>query len=207
MSTRKDGCHPAQYVGLMWDLASPPHCRKHLNASGLTRRCLLRMIMLGFGAAGRGMPIKTSLIGLGFFLISASVCAAQDAPAKPLLLATKFGELCTMCVATLDCATTDGTAKTTYTFQKKTFLGQMLTVLDFVPGLGRGSWETRPVKISDTNGTGTMAARMETARLSLKESKIEVSGTTIDRATGNWAGANNAPLGQCTWTDQSGASK
>lgn len=152
------------------------------------------------------MYARTAVVVLTI-LTGSIACKAEETLLPPLLLASKFGELCTMCVATLNCTTPDGLAKTSYAFQKKTFVGQMLTVLDFVPGLGRGTWEARPVKISQASTTGTATSRDETARLSLKEAKIEVDGTMIDRTSGAWTSASGVALGQCTWSDQPGATK
>ncbi|MDX2142851.1 MAG: hypothetical protein SFV19_05825 [Rhodospirillaceae bacterium] len=125
-------------------------------------------------------------------LLTPPSAAAQPASPEPfMLLQNQFGELCTMCEATLACTDAAGAA-TAYRFQKKTFLGQMRTVLDFVPGLGPGAWEERPVTVS-ANG----ATRQDTARLSLKEARIEIGETRIDRRTGAWTGADGTSLGQC----------
>jgi hypothetical protein len=151
------------------------------------------------------MKISALFVLLFFFMHGASGAAQEPAP--PLLLADKFGELCTMCVGTLTCAASEGPAKTIYAFQKKTFLGQMLTVLDFVPGLGKGAWETRPVSITETTADGASATRTETARLSLAQAKIETGGTVIDRITGAWSSASGAALGMCAVIEQPGAAK
>jgi hypothetical protein len=139
-------------------------------------------------------------------LLWASIVHAQDT-SPSLLLANKFGELCTMCVGTLSCSATDTAAKTTYAFQKKTFLGQMMTVLDFVPGLGKGPWESRPVTITETKSDGTTSTRTEDGRLSFKEARIEVGGTVIDRTTGGWTSGTGATLGSCVWSDQNPTNK
>jgi hypothetical protein len=133
-------------------------------------------------------------IGLGAWVIGvglAGAAAAQEASVP--LLATKFGELCTMCEAALSCAPADGGAPTSYAFRKKTFLGQMRTVLDFVPGIGKGPWESRPVVITAPGA----APRTETARLNLEAARIEAGGTTIDRLSGAWRAADGTALGQC----------
>jgi hypothetical protein len=136
-------------------------------------------------------------IGLILAVMGVSCSAAQEPQSTPLLLANQYGELCTMCVASLKCSSPDNTVKTTYDFQKKGFIGQMMTVLDYVPGLGPGVWETRDVRITDTKSDGTSATRSEGSRLSIKEAKIEAGGTTINRATGAWASASGADLGLC----------
>jgi hypothetical protein len=114
-------------------------------------------------------------------VLALSTAVAADEP--PPLLATKFGELCTVCTATLVCTPTDGSAATAYGFQKKTMLGQMLTVLDYVPGL-KSAWEERPVTIAAAGAAPVTV----TARLSLPEARILVptpaGEVDIDRRTG-----------------------
>jgi hypothetical protein len=149
------------------------------------------------------MTLRTTLLA---GLLLASSVKAQDAGPN-LLLANKFGELCTMCVGTLSCSAGDSGARTTYAFQKKTFLGQMMTVLDFVPGRGKRPWETRPVVITATKSDGTTTTRTENGRLSVKEARIEAGGTIIDRTNGAWTTNTGAPLGTCQWTDPTPTTK
>lgn len=139
-------------------------------------------------------------------VLAAIAAHAQDT--KPdLLLANKFGELCTMCVGTLKCTATETGATTTFAFQKKTWFGQMMTIFDFVPGLGKGPWETRPVVISQSQADGAATSRIDEGRLSIKEARIEAGGTMIDRTTGAWSNSNGAALGTCIWTDPNPAAK
>ena len=112
---------------------------------------------------------------------------AGSALAQTPLLANQFGELCTMCEAALSCTSGDG-PETVYVFHRKSFLGQMMTVLDYVPFIGPPDWETRPATVTVKGGSGAPA----TARLSLKHHSIEVAGATIDRATGAWRNAGGA---------------
>jgi hypothetical protein len=142
------------------------------------------------------------MIGRAFILGMMVSTAGAQQPTSNLLLANQYGELCTMCVGTLSCAAPEGAA-TTFVFQKKTFLGQMMTVLDFIPGIGKGAWESRPVVITPPD-TGP---RTETARLSIKEAKIEAGGTVIDRASGAWMNDKGAALGTCVWTDKTAGAK
>lgn len=142
------------------------------------------------------------ILGLSLAGLSASTSAQPANEAPFMLLQNQFGELCTMCEASLECRPTSSDSPvTTYRFQKKTFLGQMRTVLDFVPGLGPGAWESRPVITSNR----TIQSVAGEARLSLKEAKIEVPGATIDRRTGAWIGGDGGSLGQCRTPNQKAA--
>jgi hypothetical protein len=149
------------------------------------------------------MTLRT--IAIAALLIASSVPAQDTTP--NLLLANKFGELCTRCVGTLSCNAGDSAAKTTYVFREKTFIGQMMTVLDFVPGLGKGSWESRPVVITETKNDGTTTSRTEVGRLSMKEARIEAGGMLINRTTGAWTSITGDSLGTCQWTDPNPATK
>jgi len=151
--------------------------------------------------------MKTIQIFAAAAVLSGAVQAQDAKPTAELLLTNQYGELCTMCVGTLSCAAPDSAAKTVYAFQKKGFVGQMMTVLDYVPGIGRGVWEKRDVIITATDTEGQSTTRTETARLSVKEAKIEAGGTVIDRATGAWMDAKGAALGSCVWTDKTAEAK
>ena len=144
--------------------------------------------------------------GFIFVVIGVAASSAQAQPPASLLLANQYGELCTMCVATLTCSGADNTITTTYDFHKKGFLGQMMTVLDYLPGLGRGVWQTRDVRITEIKADGAKAARTEKARLSMKEAKIEAGSAVINRTTNAWVSASGTDFGTCVAT-QTGATK
>lgn len=125
-------------------------------------------------------------------------------PAKPILLASEFGELCTMCEAALRCepAQMSETARSTiYVFHKKSFMGQVATVWDYVPFVAKSEWETRPATIYLLNGD-TVERSGETARLNFKGAKAEVGGTRINRLNGEWQSADGSTLGLCREIDR-----
>ena len=101
-----------------------------------------------------------------------------------------------MCEAALSCTPAEG-PETVYVFRRKSFFGQMRTVLDYVPFLGPPEWEERPATVTVAGGTGEET----TARLSLKKRSIEVAGATIDRATGAWRSAQGT-AGTCRAIDK-----
>jgi len=132
---------------------------------------------------------------VGLLMLLAAPASAADPP----LLANQFGELCTMCEAALRCEPTATGVHTVYVFHKKGFIGQMMTVLDYVPFIGPPLWEERPVTAIALGASPTRNAA--TARLSLKENGIEVAGATIDRTTGAWRTADGA-AGTCKIIDK-----
>jgi hypothetical protein len=141
-------------------------------------------------------------IGLAVVLFLPWPASAQSPDGGTfLLLQDKFGELCTMCEATLTCVPNDSAAApTTLRFQKKTFLGQMRTVLDFVPGLGPGAWEERPVIVALAGQERTEAARLSTA-----EAQIQIAEMRIDRRTGAWSDVHGKTMGTCSEVATTGA--
>jgi hypothetical protein len=118
--------------------------------------------------------------------------AAQDkheiAPGQ--FLTNEYGELCTMCEADVTCTASDGAA-TAYHFQKRTFLSQMSTVLDYFPFTkGYGLKHSRPV-IADGAREGRAAFDLNTKRIDLPDN------SWIDRSDGSWHAADGSAKGQC----------
>ena len=129
-------------------------------------------------------------------LVTATPTMAADG--KGQLLTTQFGELCTMCTATLQCGP-EGGAQTTYAFGTRTFLSQMSTVLDYVPGLSdQAKVHSRPVTITidGKRVDGTAKFNFRDARIDLPDAKG--AATWIDRSSGAWHGAGESLLGRCT---------
>lgn len=138
---------------------------------------------------------------LAALILAASPAMGQAPAGSGLLLADKFGELCTMCEAALMCSAEGGTP-TTYHFHKKSFLGQMRTVLDYVPFIGPPEWEERPATVKRSGGAGEGVP----ARLSFKKQSIEVDGATIDRTTGAWRAADGT-TGICRAVEAAAAAR
>jgi hypothetical protein len=134
----------------------------------------------------------------------------QD-PNYPLLV-NRFGELCTMCEATVACAAgpsapadvaalaAPGSAWTLYHFQTKDFWGQVATIFKYLERWIRPVVrEERPVVVY-TSGPG--GGRVDTlAALSLDPPRIEVGDRRIDRRIDNgsaaWQDGAGSPVGQC----------
>ena len=138
-----------------------------------------------------------------------------------MMLASQFGELCTMCEATVVCRSVreaNGSGASfeldslsdasfvLYHFRTKTFWGQIATIWDyFARWFDPVTSEERPVDIyrqrSDAGVVVRQASLTETAYLSKADAQIFVQGRRIDRWTGEWAHESGAPLGTCVRTD------
>jgi hypothetical protein len=142
--------------------------------------------------------------------------AAGAQPAQDpdyLLLVNRFGELCTMCEATVACRAGDAAPAdvgglatgpyTLYHFQVRTFWGQVSTIFSYLQ-----RWiepvvsQTRPVLIYTVDaagpaGTGRSVAT-DMAKLSLDPPLIVAGSLRIDRTTGAWQQPDGAPVGTCT---------
>ncbi len=129
--------------------------------------------------------------------VAVSGTPTNAADVDGLLLTTKFGELCTTCKATLECVR--GEKTTLYAFGERTFLSQMSTVLDFVPGLRQtAKVHTRPVTV--TSGASVLNAK---ARFDLGEARIDLpdiagQATQIERRTGAWTAGGSGEPGKCS---------
>jgi hypothetical protein len=138
--------------------------------------------------------LRPAIGGLVAGLASMAVLAADTGQ----LLTNQFGELCTMCTATLVCGRDGGT--TAFAFGTRTFLSQMTTVLDFFPGMSSfAKTHSRPVAITGPDGarsTGTARFDLNAARIALPDAAGRE--TWIDRRTGAWHAADGADIGACT---------
>lgn len=143
--------------------------------------------------------IGTLIVGALLLSAGAAPVAAQDKhDIGGMMLTNQMGELCTMCEADMTCTTPEGVA-TSYHFQKRGFVGQMLTVLDYFPFTRQfGLRHTRPVTISaaDSKTTGEAAMDLTTKRIEVPDAKG--ASTWVDRTTGQWHGAGDSVIGQCT---------
>ena len=116
-----------------------------------------------------------------------------------MLLAGKFGDLCSICAAMVRCTPEgEGGTPTLYTFHQLTFAGQMRTVFDYVPGM-RPSTQERPVTIAPEGA----APRREMAVFDRAAARILLPGpdgasTEIERKSGTWKQAD-AKLGSCVF--------
>jgi hypothetical protein len=149
-------------------------------------------------------------------LLAASPLAADDGPEPvDMLLHSKFGELCTMCEATVVCASRDVSAVsvddliqptagpyTLYHFHTKTFLGQIATIYDFlIRWIEPVITEKRPLTIYEIPAAGEEAAgrgRIETSvELSRNPPMITVGQRQIERHTREWRSLDGEVLGAC----------
>lgn len=124
--------------------------------------------------------------------------AQQKHDFSGMMLTNQMGELCTMCEADMTCTVSDGAA-IAYHFQKRGFLGQMATVLDYFPLTQKwGLRHTRPVTVK---GSGTEAVGEATFDLEAKRISVPGPGgmaSWVDRTDGSWHGADGAVIGACT---------
>lgn len=156
--------------------------------------------------------MRVSTISILAFMCVSHVLA-QDESAQYMLLKNEFGELCTMCEATVVCSQTElpgvedlskpGAAPyTLYHFHTKTFFGQMATIWDYmVRWIEPVVRESRPVTIykvpADGIGSDSRSRRETTVYLSLEPALIEINGQQIDRWSRQWADADGTVLGAC----------
>lgn len=129
-----------------------------------------------------------------------------------MLLVNRFGELCTMCEATVACtagaAAPAGMADlatgpyTVYHFQTKTFWGQVGTIFLYlqrwIMPVVRGE---RPVVIYAVGSDGPAGAsrsRVEAmAELSTEPALLVAADRQIDRWTSAWQTRGGVPVGNC----------
>jgi hypothetical protein len=121
------------------------------------------------------------------------------------LLMSQFGELCTKCVAYLRCIPDDAAPPVDdrfalYYFETKDFWGQIATIWDyFAKWFNPVTSESRPATVYRNAGAGERrtTATLE-AYLDVKNARIEIDGTWIDRDTSVWyALETNERIGQC----------
>jgi hypothetical protein len=151
-------------------------------------------------------------------LAFAAILASGTTMAQPaqdpdyLLLVNRFGELCTMCEATVACragaaAPADVTALqagpwTLYHFQVRTFWGQVSTIFTYLQRwIAPVVYQERPVVIyavASSGPSGATRTRTDaTAGLSLDPPRIIMGDRQIDRATGAWQDQDGQPVGHC----------
>ncbi|MDX2222320.1 MAG: hypothetical protein SFV21_06200 [Rhodospirillaceae bacterium] len=143
------------------------------------------------------------IVTVALLVLAAQPALAQDPP-KPILLASEFGELCTMCEAAVRCepAQMSETARATvYVFHKKSFMNQVATIWDYLPFVAKSDWESRPATIYQFNGDSVERGG-ETARLNFTAAKAEVGGTLINRLNGEWQAGDGSALGLCREIDR-----
>lgn len=156
----------------------------------------------------------------GLLLLVGSLPLKLAADAEPeteyMLLQNKFGELCTMCEATVVCRADQATEigvddlgkaatapYTLYHFHTKDFWGQVATIWDYMirwvkPVLR----EKRPLTIYSVEDSGEGTARGSMSRtmafLSLDPASIQVGERRIDRWSGEWLAADGTVVGSCS---------
>ena len=120
------------------------------------------------------------------------------------LLMSQFGEICTMCVAYLQCQPEQSDESVNeyfalYYFETKTFWGQIATIWDyFAKWFDPVTSETRPATIYRFSSEVDRNVRIPpTAYLSVADAKIEIDNTWIDRDTTEWYSASDEKIGSC----------
>lgn len=154
-------------------------------------------------------------MGLSVLLAAATMSADDQPEPVDMLLHSKFGELCTMCEATVVCASRDISAVsvddliqpvagpyTLYHFHTKTFLGQVATIYDYmIRWIEPVITEKRPLTIYEIPAAGDPAVgrgRIETSvELSLDPPLITVGQLQIERRNREWRSADGEVLGAC----------
>ncbi len=149
------------------------------------------------------------------FMLAIMHPSSSRAEDEFMLLANRFGELCTMCEAIVLCESDKeildfngalpeemSSSFTLYHFQTKKFWGQIATIWNyFARWIDPVVSETRPVivyeKTTSVNGRVLKAKTIETAKLDLDEAKIVVADRTIDRMTHRWALSEKEATGAC----------
>jgi hypothetical protein len=140
-------------------------------------------------------------------LVPGTLLAAEGEP-YPLLV-NRFGELCTMCEATVACRAgspppatlpellaADATPYTLYHFQTKDFWGQVATIWKYLERWIRPVVrEERPVVVYRFGPDRTRQKAV--AALSLDPPLIEAGGQRIDRRSNAWQSATGKTVGQC----------
>ena len=129
-------------------------------------------------------------------LVATGARAETDAP---LLLASKFGDLCSICAAMLRCTPdAEGAAATVYTFHQLTFAGQMRTVFDYVPRM-KPPTQDRPVTIAREGAPSTEAmATFDRLAARILLPGPEGAPAEIDRKSGAWR-QGDVVLGRCVF--------
>jgi len=158
-------------------------------------------------------PAALACLTLAFYATGAAAETGNDP--DEMLLHNKFGELCTMCEATVVCTSGDvsgitvdqleqggGGRLTLYHFHTKTFLGQIATIYDYmIRWIEPVITEKRPLTIysipaADDKSAGR--ARIETTvELSLEPPLITIENRQIERRSREWRTADGQVLGSC----------
>jgi hypothetical protein len=123
------------------------------------------------------------------------------------LLATPYGELCSVCEGFLKCRAEEGRAAaddlTVYHIKINDFWQQIATIGDWFLRIFRDAPDERRHLAIYTRSTGpggktlrTMQADQQ-ARLSLQRARIEIPGGWIDRRSGSWHRDGVAAPGRC----------
>lgn len=149
-------------------------------------------------------------------LLYASLAPANSSPDEDeMLLHNKFGELCTMCEATVLCAAGDvtgvgvpdleqaeGGPYTLYHFHTKTFFGQIATIYDYmIRWIEPVITEKRPLTVYTIPAPGDPSAargRTETwVELSLEPPVITIDEREIERRSREWRAMDGRVVGSC----------
>jgi hypothetical protein len=163
--------------------------------------------------ADSNQPHRASWAPALAVILATGTAAAQPAQdPEYMLLVNRFGELCTMCDATVACragdtaptdvATLETGPYTLYHFQVRTFWGQVSTIFTYLQRwIAPVVYQDRPVVIYTVDATGPAAAARSradaTAGLSLDPARIIMGDRQIDRATSAWQDRDGQPLGRC----------
>lgn len=154
----------------------------------------------------RTAPGAPRAVLLAVVVVTAALPARAQEPDYPLLV-NRFGELCTMCEATVACSAgaappaevaelaAPGADWTLYHFQTKDFWGQVATIFKYLERWIRPVVrEERPVVIHTARAGSPVVT---VAALGLDPPVIEVGERRIDRTTNAWQSLAGEPVGSC----------
>jgi SAM-dependent methyltransferase len=128
---------------------------------------------------------------------------ADSSPGAPMLLATQYGELCTMCEGYLRCSLDGDAGVTVYHVRIKDFWQQVATIGDWFMYVFRSPRDERRrldvyQRLTDRQGRAVRVVLPDQeARLSLAAGRIEVPGGWIDRRSNAWHRDDSSRAGRC----------
>jgi len=154
----------------------------------------------------RAVPLRH--LGVASMLVLLAGLARGETGAMPPLLATNYGELCSVCEGFLKCRMGTASAPaddlTVYHIEIKDFWQQVATIGDwFMVMFRQAQDERRHLTIyTRSAGPGGRTVRVvlpdQEAHLSLQRARIDVPGAWIDRGSGAWHPDGIAGTGECT---------
>jgi hypothetical protein len=141
------------------------------------------------------------LLACAVFCVALARADASEPP--PMLLASPYGELCTMCEGYLRCSLSGESGFTVYHVKAKDFWQQVASIADwFMYAFRPHHDERRALDIyqrgSDAQGHAVYATLPgQEARLSMTDGHIEVPGGWIDRRSAAWHREKSGATGRC----------